>query len=167
MRLVVLFQLGDQRYAIDAAHVIRVVPLVRLRSVPHMPAFVAGLLNLWGNSVPVIDLTSLLLGRAARRVMSTRMILLDFPCADQKTRTLGVIAEKVIGTTEVDESSYEDLPINTDGAPYLGPVWRDEEELVQILDVSRLIPAPLQGELFAGFGAEPPANAEENDGGAA
>ena len=67
--LLLTFTAGANRYAVDVARVVELVPRVELRSVPHAPPFLAGLLGYRGKVVPVIDL-GLLLGALPCRIAS-------------------------------------------------------------------------------------------------
>ena len=58
--LLLTFKAGANRYAIDVARVIELVPRVELRTIPHAPPFLAGLLGYRGKVIPVIDLGLLL-----------------------------------------------------------------------------------------------------------
>ena len=53
---VVVFTLGQQVYAIEALHVENIHPLEGLTPIPCTPDFVAGVVNLRGRIVPVVDL---------------------------------------------------------------------------------------------------------------
>jgi purine-binding chemotaxis protein CheW len=53
---ILVFTLGDERYAFPSKQVREVRPLADLTPLPGTPAFVAGLLNLRGRIVPVLDL---------------------------------------------------------------------------------------------------------------
>lgn len=55
-RALVVFQLGDEEYAIDVNRVREVVRVDRITRVPGAPAYVRGVINLRGRVVPVIDL---------------------------------------------------------------------------------------------------------------
>ena len=75
--LLLTFIAGANRYAIDVARVVELVPKVELRSIPHAPPYLAGLLGYRGKVVPVIDL-GLLMGTApCRDCLSTRIILVN------------------------------------------------------------------------------------------
>ena len=65
--LFLLFELGQDRYALDVRQVAEVLPLVEFKRIPQAPPFVAGLLNYRGDPVPVIDLSQLTLSRPAER----------------------------------------------------------------------------------------------------
>ncbi|MBW8811724.1 MAG: chemotaxis protein CheW [Lysobacter sp.] len=62
--LLLVFHLDRDRYAIEAAQVVSVLPLVQIKTIPQAPAAVAGLFDYRGELVPAIDLCRLALGRA-------------------------------------------------------------------------------------------------------
>ena len=64
--LFLLFQLGEDRYALDAARSPKSCRWSRSRAIPQAPAGVAGVFNYRGAPVPAIDLSQLTLGRPAR-----------------------------------------------------------------------------------------------------
>ena len=152
MMLLVVFQLNGQLYGLDGVLAERVVPLVSLRPVPHAPEYVSGIFNLQGRIVPVIDMCRLIAGRPSREALSTRIIVVSFPCADGRTRLLGLMAETVLEARAVEPDLLEAPVLHTSGAPYLGPVLKDPAGLIQIVELPRLIPEDLQQRLFAGDG---------------
>ena len=58
--LLLSLKAGANRYAIDVMRVIELVPRVELRTIPHAPPFLAGLLGYRGKVIPVLDLGLLL-----------------------------------------------------------------------------------------------------------
>jgi len=148
MKPVVLIGIETDLYAIETYAVDRVIPLVDLRPVPHVPQFVRGLLNLGGRTVPVVDLGSLLLYRPCRDMLGTRIVVVNYPCHDGVERLLGLVAEKVLDVRRVDPGDFQNS-VRTNGAPFLGPVFQVEEGTVQMIELARLLPEPLQDGLFA------------------
>lgn len=131
------FQLGGERYALDFAHVVEVVPLARLRPLLQAPAFVAGVLAYRGQLAPIIDLCRLVANREASDRLSTRIILVRHQTA---ARLFGLLAEQVSETLEIDDASFVSSGIRCDGAPYLGGIARGPEGFVQRLLVEHLLP---------------------------
>ena len=66
--LFLVFQLGKDRYAIEAHQVIEVLHLVNVKQIPQAPAGVAGVFDYHGASVPLIDLAELALGKPSRQM---------------------------------------------------------------------------------------------------
>src|SRR5580698_4666195 len=75
--LLLTLKAGANHYAIDVARVIELVPRVELRTIPHAPPFLAGLLGYRGKVIPVIDLGLLLDSEPSRDCLSTRIILVN------------------------------------------------------------------------------------------
>ena len=75
--LLLTFKAGANRYAIDVARIIELVPHVELTTIPHAPSFLAGLLGFRGSVIPVIDLGLLLNSVPCRDCLSTRIILVN------------------------------------------------------------------------------------------
>lgn len=68
-KIVLIFSLGEERYAFPGEQVREVRPLGQITPLPGTPAFVAGLMNVRGRIVPVIDLCAFFdLARSPRPV---------------------------------------------------------------------------------------------------
>jgi chemotaxis-related protein WspB len=146
--LFLLFQLGTDRYALDARQVIEALPLVALKQIPHAPPGVAGLFNYRGTPVPAIDLNELMAQRPAAPRFSTRLVLVRHAGADGRDHVLGLIAEQVKETVRRDAADFVDDGVTTASAPYLGPVATDAAGLLQWVQVDKLLPKSLQELLF-------------------
>jgi chemotaxis-related protein WspB len=146
--LFVLFQLGSDRYALEAALVVEVLPLVALKELPQAPVGVAGLVNYRGAAVPVIDLTALALGPPAVARVSTRLLIVRYAPAQGGEHLLGLVAERA---TETLRRAPEDFqPTNVDSAAlrWLGPVVRDRSGLIQRVDPAAMLTDELRAALF-------------------
>ena len=73
--LFLLFQLGNDRYALQASTVAEVLPLVNFKRIPQAQPAIAGLIDYRGVPVPVIDLNELMSGRPAAQRFSTRVVV--------------------------------------------------------------------------------------------
>lgn len=146
--LFLLFQLGGDRYALDAMQVAEVLPLLAIKQIPLAPAGVAGAINYRGVAVPVIDLSELSLGRPAARKLNTRIVLVHYADRQGTPQLLGLIAEKATETMRREPAEFSTSGISNDDAPYLGPVASDVLGLVQWIEVDKLLPAPVRDVLF-------------------
>jgi chemotaxis-related protein WspB len=133
------FRLGPERYGVDVASVQRVLPAVHLKTLPHAPPYVAGLANLHGRPLPVIDLCLLALGRPCQAAMSTRII--EVTCRrDQDAVALGLLAEAVCEVIRVDKKAFTPTGVQFDAGRYLGPVLNLDGTLLQKVEVEELLP---------------------------
>ena len=148
--LLVLFHIGKERYAVDSGEVIEIVPLVQFRPIPRTPEYVAGLFLYRGQIVPVIDLCALAGHGPAKKLLSTRILLVRYPGPDGQQHVLGLVAEQVTDTTRVDEKQLKSSGVTARDAPYLGEILPDSEGMVQKIRIADLIPAEAQKLLFQG-----------------
>jgi chemotaxis-related protein WspB len=146
--LFLVFELGRDRYALDAGQVAEVLPLVGIKQIPQAPPAIAGIFNYRGAPVPVIDLSQLTLGRPATRRLSTRLVLVHYPDADGRIRLLGLIAERATQTVRRDETDFVASGVTVEGASYLGRVAPDARGLLQWIDARTLLPASVHDRLF-------------------
>ena len=162
---VLVFHIGPDRYALRLPLVARVLPAASLKAVPLAPGYVAGLLDLHGEPVPVIDL-SRLCGVAPEQVwFDTRIILVHYLVhyqapdtgaggwKDTSIRTLGLLAEHVIGIDTIDEGGLVDAGVA--GAPFLGQVAGAEGGLLQLVELDQLLSPDVRAQLFPAREAVP------------
>lgn len=146
--LLLVFQLGDDRYALDIKQVAEVLPLVEITRVPQAPAGVAGVFIYRGAPVPAIDLSQLTMGRPAHSRLNTRIVLVRYPDDSGGTHLLGLIAEKATETVRRDRTDFVASGITDDRAAYLGPVAMDARGLMQWVDLRKLLPTSVRDALF-------------------
>jgi chemotaxis-related protein WspB len=138
-----------------------VLPVVRVKRVPHAPAGVAGVFNYRGAPVPVIDLSELTIGRPAAARLSTRLIVVSYPSRQAQghsqaqeqgrddSHLLGLIAERATDTMRRDPADFVASGITTGRASYLGHVTTSSHGVVQRIDVETLLPDAVRESLFA------------------
>ncbi|WP_038161071.1 chemotaxis protein CheW [Verrucomicrobium sp. BvORR106] len=145
--LLLVFQLGQHRFALDTRQVAEVLPLVQHRPLPQAPAGVAGVFAYHGRPVPLIDLAAIALGEPSQQRMSTRIILVNY--ADgAETHLLGLLAEKTTETLRRTEADFAETGVRLDSAPYLGPVTHDARGMIQRVEVSALLSEEVRAVLF-------------------
>jgi len=137
--LFLLFQLGNDRYALDATRVVEVLPLVNLKIIPQAPRGVAGIFNYRGRPVPAIDLSELTLGKSAEEKLSTRIILLDYLADDDQSHLIGLIAEHATEMIRRNKTDFTDAGLKLPGVPFLGATLADERGVVQLIHDQKLL----------------------------
>jgi len=138
-----VFHIGADRYGLPLREVGRVLPVMELKQLPGAPGFVAGVMDLHGKPVPVIDLTRLAGLAPGEWMTETRILLVDYP---HPGRQLGLLAERVEGIVEVDETALREDGI--DGPDYLGPVSPQPEGLLQLVRPASLLDADVRALLY-------------------
>ena len=147
--LFLLFQLGKERYALQASRVVEVVPLLELKQLPQAPKGVAGIFNYHGRPVPAVDLCALTLGQPASERFSTRIIIVNYPDDRGTSNLLGLIAEHATEMLSKEPNEFLDSGVKLSEAPYLGPILMDNQHPVQWIYEQRLLPERVRDLLFS------------------
>ena len=146
-QLLLIVRVGSQRYALPAAAVERILPMAALTPLPGTPRDVAGLLNLHGDVLPVVDprphLAGIAAGNAARGA----------PAAPDPSQHLVVVVAQTRYLLWVDEAEQVFVPV----ASSMIGVVRLGGAVVPVLSPESLDPGPLLA--LAGAAAAPPGEA--------
>lgn len=146
---VLIFHIGAARFGLPTAAVIRVLPMLACTAIPGAPACVAGLVELQGRAVPVVDLGLIHGATGAAERQNTRLLLVDYPDADGQSHPLGLLAEGVAGTARPDPAAVLDSGVRLDAAPQLGQVVATDQGLLQLIALQALLPPAVRALLFA------------------
>ncbi len=146
--LFLLIHLGNDRYAVEARQVVEVLPLLGLKQIPRAPAGVAGAFIYRGTPVPVVDLSELTTSHPSRACLSTRIVLVNYALDSGGPRILGLIAEHATTTLRLEPTDFLSVGVTVDEAPYLGPVAKDGQGLIQRIEIKKLLPESVRALLF-------------------
>ncbi|HVM48773.1 MAG TPA: chemotaxis protein CheW [Candidatus Acidoferrum sp.] len=138
--LFLLFQVGENRYALETSRVVEVVPLVELKPLPQAPEGVAGVFDYRGRPIPAVDLASLMLGRPARELLSTRIVVVNYPDDFGSNHFLGLVAERVTSTLRKDARDFVDPGGHPGLSPQLGPILMEDGTAIQWVHERRWLP---------------------------
>lgn len=103
------FSLGDELFAIDIRSVREIIQYASMTTVPLMPAFVRGVINLRGAVVPVIDLQSRFGRRSAIVGKKTCVVIFDAVREGEKVE-LGLMVDSVSEVVDIAATSIEPAP---------------------------------------------------------
>jgi chemotaxis-related protein WspB len=146
--LFLMFQLGNDRYVLEANRVVEVLPLLELKRLPDAPKGMAGIFSYHGRPVPAIDLSELTLGEPASERLSTRIILINYPDEAGKNHHLGLIAEHATQMIRREAADFAEPGLKLGNAPYLGPLLMDDQGGIQWIHEQRLISGRMRDLLF-------------------
>jgi purine-binding chemotaxis protein CheW len=133
---VVEFLLARETYAVESSFVREVYPLRDLTPLPGTPGFVAGIINVRGQIVSIIDLKTLF-GLPAKGLTDLNKVII----LRDKNMEFGLLADAVVGVRRISLPQIQPpLPTLTGiRAQYLRGVTRDR---LVILDVARILADP-------------------------
>jgi purine-binding chemotaxis protein CheW len=131
----IAFRLDRQLYALPLRNVECALHMVAIAPVPEAPPWVPGVINLHGQVVPVVDLRQRF-GRPGREPdLSDRLLVIQ---ALGQTAVLWV--DEVTEVLEVPSAQMEPPPQPLSRSRPLAGIVRRGEELILVLDASRLLP---------------------------
>lgn len=147
--LFVLFQLGKERYALEAQRVVEVVPLLAVQKIPQSPPGVAGMFLYRGRHVPALDLCELTLGRAAAEHFSTRIIIINHSFTPGEEQLVGLITERTTETLQREPQDFLQPGLRVTTTSYLGPMLKDKAGVIHLLSPERLLQQHSCAKFFA------------------
>jgi chemotaxis-related protein WspB len=143
--LVLTFQIGKERVALDVRRILEVVPRVRLERPAGAPGWLAGAFVYRGQVLPVIDLYQLSGAGPCPAHLSSRIIIVPHTWQGEE-RLFGLLAAQVADIREVNPADGRTARLTEPGRPDLGPLLADGGGLLRLLDLDRLLaPALLPG----------------------
>jgi chemotaxis-related protein WspB len=138
--LLLLFEIGNGRYALDINQIIEIVPLVKFKKIPTTPDYVSGLMNYRGEGTPVIDLCQLIDNVTFENALCTRIIVVKYPVKDEGDKPLGLIANNVTETVRTKLSKPPPTGVFMDSSLYNGEETQGTSDMIQWFDVKRMLP---------------------------
>ncbi|MFZ4815184.1 MAG: chemotaxis protein CheW [Phototrophicaceae bacterium] len=126
-REMLVFTLGTETYALDAAHIQAIRPLPTITRVPNAPSYYPGVVNLRGVVLTVFDLRGYL--NLPQTSPAHELIIVHY-----SGRPLGFLAEHVSEVVRIPKSQIEPLE---DRRAALG-VYAHAGALITLLDLERL-----------------------------
>ncbi|MGQ9498437.1 MAG: chemotaxis protein CheW [Desulfotomaculales bacterium] len=134
-RQVIVFQLGDQHYALPIPAVQTIIRPAGVTPIPGTTDLVEGVINLRGKVIPVLNLNRRL-GPAARdRGPETRIIVVE-----QGGSRVGIVADRVVAVGKYEEDNLEPLDtVAGNRNDWLTGVIKKKEGLWLLLDLDRVL----------------------------
>jgi purine-binding chemotaxis protein CheW len=132
----VTFRVGNAEYAINATDVLHLDSFTEATHVPGAPAFVAGLVQVRGKLVPVVDLRTRFGLGPTERTLDNRVIVVKVG-----TRVAGLLVDSSREVLKLDETSFEPPPelIDNQASGFVKAVATHASRLLLVVDVPRLI----------------------------
>lgn len=139
------FLLDGEAFAVDILNIREIIEFGNLTTVPLMPEFIRGVINLRGAVVPVVDLANRL-GRTVGAVTRRTCIVIldvhaDTPGSGHVVHTLGMVVDVVNEVLDINHADIEPAPafgthIRSDFISGMGKV---DSGFVIILDANRVL----------------------------
>jgi purine-binding chemotaxis protein CheW len=103
------FLLSGEMFAIPILNIKEIIEYGSLTTVPMMPAFICGVINLRGSVVPVVDLSVRFGRKAAQVTKRTCIVIIEIESGDEK-QDVGVVVDSVSEVLEIPRTEVEQAP---------------------------------------------------------
>lgn len=132
--------IDQHRFGFELDRVNEILPLMRLHSMPFMPACVRGVINLRGRIVPVIDASARLGKQLIDASTRTNMLMIDMS-VQQAGTVFSVMINHIDGVMAVDGEHIEDkLPFGMKvHKSFVRGVTHDAHGVIVLLDIATFL----------------------------
>ncbi|WP_445400900.1 chemotaxis protein CheW [Zobellella sp. An-6] len=151
------FVLGGEMFAMDILGIKEIIEYGNLTTVPMMPAFVRGVINLRGAVVPVVDL-AVRFGRPSTPVNKRSCIVILEVHGEEGVQDIGVLVDAVSAVLSIAAADIEPAPSFGGGirADFIGGMAKVDGRFVIVLSVERVLSVEEMAQLSqAGDGRAP------------
>ncbi len=136
------FTLREEAFAVAIAKVREVLDVTTLTKIPRMPEYLAGVINLRSNVVPVVDLGLVLGMPPIAKTVNTCIMIVDIVVPGEGAAiSMGVLTDSVQAVLELGSGEIEPVPrmgtnLKTD---FIMGMGRQEEKFLILLDIERVL----------------------------
>lgn len=128
-----VFSLDDQRFAFDVKRVTKVVRAMQITQLPEAPELVLGIIDIRGETLPVIDIRKRFHLAARELALDDRLVIV------QGQLPMAFIADAVHGVLSLVPEQYQNPSDLYPGLErYIAGVGKHEQETIIIFDISIL-----------------------------
>lgn len=134
------FFIDNEEYAIELRETSEIIKMRDMTEVPYTPFFIAGIISLRGNIIPVFNLHKRLGLKEKPATYDTRMVIASLHNHDEIK--VALVVDKISGVTRVNPNEIEATPsIHQEaGVEFIrGVVHYDKDRIIILLDLEILI----------------------------
>jgi purine-binding chemotaxis protein CheW len=136
------FKLGNEIFATDVAKVREVLDLTTITQIPRTPEFMAGVINLRGSVVPVVDLRLCFEMAKTESTRNTCIVVVEVLLEGEST-VIGALTDSVEEVIDLEPDQIQPAPkigtqIRTD---FILGMGKRDTQFIMILDIDRVFSA--------------------------
>ena len=136
----VTFLLDEVEYGVNILSVHEILRIPEITRLPNTPGFIKGVINLRGEVVPVIDLSSRFYGIEGVISENTSIIIVEIAENEEKI-PIGVMIDSVRAVTELSDESIESVPEigNRIRLDYIDGIGKVDGEFAILLHIENVL----------------------------
>jgi purine-binding chemotaxis protein CheW len=130
------YTVGGEEYGIEISKIHEIIRVTSIAGIPHTPPFVAGVVNLRGEIVPIISMREILGYPHAAPTRNSRIVVVGV-----SGTTVGLLVDAVYHVLSLPESSLLPPPpvLETGNVKFIKGVAKIGSRLIIFIDLEKLI----------------------------
>lgn len=104
------FELAGEEYGLEILKVKEIIGIMKITSIPRMPTYMKGVINLRGKVIPVIDLRLKFGMEPIEYNERTCIIVVDIADGMQNSLMMGIVVDSVSEVLNIGAEDIEDTP---------------------------------------------------------
>lgn len=132
---VVVFQCGNEEYAVPIEHVVSIEKLEQVNPIPHLPSYLIGLMKIRGELVPIIDFEEILYHRSGVNYENARVVTMH-----TQDMSIGILVKEAKEILDILADDLKQIGlVNYTKTQYFTAVANLENRMITIVDPSILV----------------------------
>jgi purine-binding chemotaxis protein CheW len=134
------FSLGGESFAIPIEHVREIIEFGEITTIPMMPPFLRGVINLRGAVVPVVDLQARF-DRGETTIAKRTCVVIVEVVVDEHAHLLGALVDAVSEVLTLDRNRLENKPSFGSGlrADFVDGILNLDDRFIVTLDINKVL----------------------------
>lgn len=134
------FLLNDEVYGVEILHIREIIEYGNVTTVPLMPDFIAGVINLRGSVVPVVNLAKRFEQKPKALSKKTSIVIVELADTDSQIE-IGIIVDMVNEVIDLAESDIAAAPAfgTKIRADFINGMGKINDKLMVLLDVNHVL----------------------------
>ncbi len=135
------FVLGQEVYGLEILKVQEIIKMMDVTSVPRMPAFVRGVINLRGKVIPVVDFRIKFEMKTMQDTEKTCIIVVQVRGEAETVTVIGIIVDEVSEVLDISAGQIEPTPAFATGIDtgFILGMGKVGEKVIIMLDIDKVL----------------------------
>ncbi len=134
------FKAGNETFGIPVTKVREVIEYCTVFVIPRVPDHIAGVINLRGDVIPVIDLIYRFYGFRSEKTILTSIVFIEVEHND-KIVEIGIIIDEISSVVDISQNDIGSIPdfavkIKAD---YIQNIGKVRDDFIILLDIDRVL----------------------------
>ena len=133
------FRIGNELFAVNIGHITKILEMTDITKIPNSPRYFKGIINLFGEVLPVFDGRLKLGFPEVERTRNTCILIFVFELDGQPVSS-GIVVDSVEKVVIFDAEQIEPAPQNGEGfnSEYINGIATINDESVIILNLEKI-----------------------------